>query len=90
MEPENCRVVYSHTAGPRQKLSLATGVKGLYHFHMADEESASQNSSERATGAAEYNEMIWQSNRGVKGTNQHIAVLLEDGEVIARRQVGID
>jgi hypothetical protein len=63
---------------------------GVYFRSGSDEE----NSTDSEGDAPEYEEAVWESEKQVMGpygaTFQHIAVLFQDGKVVAKREAGVE
>jgi hypothetical protein len=72
----------------RQPLPFDSGIKALYNLPYDEAEDAAAGPLYLRKNECE--EMVWESGKSVDGWVQHIAVLLKDGKVIARRSHGID
>ena len=63
---------------------------GVY-FHAG---SGSENSADGGAEVPEFEEAVWESEKQVMGpygaTSQHIAVLFQDGKVVAKREAGVE
>jgi hypothetical protein len=74
----------------RQPLRFDNDIKAIYNLPYDESEAGKSVREDDAATANEYEEMVWQSDKFVNGMVQHIAVLLKDGKVIARRSVGLE
>jgi hypothetical protein len=72
----------------RQPLPFDEGIKAMYNLPYEKGEDATAGPLYLRKNECE--EMVWQSKKIVDGVQQHIAVLLKDGKVIARRSAGIE
>jgi hypothetical protein len=56
--------------------------------------SDAENSADSGGDAPKFEEAVWESDKQVMGpygpTSQHIAVLLQDGKVVAKREAGVE
>lgn len=77
-------------ADMRHPVRLDAGMRQLYNVIDTGDDDSSRQEGEGTDASPVYEEMIWSSEQMIKQAQQHMAALLKDGKVIARRQWGIE